>query len=168
MHADHNSAYIYSDNRFGFYILNGNGLGKRAVMLCQEKMNMVLQMPFNRFNVTTKTTFPAGIYDSQDIRLVIGEQTFEGIKYTSSLTVEPVDVFFNVPHCKFEAKGKDVLNSKKKNETPHPENWEWTTVKHKITNKVKRYTVKVEWKDVGKGAVKEYILSSLKADVREK
>lgn len=141
---------------------------QRAVMLCQEKMNMVLQMPFNKFNVTTKTTFPANTYQSQDIRLIIGDETFEGIKYTSTLTVEPVEVTFNVPTCKFDLKGNDVLNAKKKNIKPVPKNWGWNDVSHKVTNKVKRYTVKVEWKDVGKGAVKEYILSSLKADVREK
>lgn len=141
---------------------------QRAVMLCQEKMNMVLQMPFDKFKVTAKTTFGAGTYDSNEVRLVLGDQTFEGIKYTSTLTVEPVEVFFNVPTCNFELKGNEALLAQKENRKPNPEKWGWEDITHNIKNKVKRYTVKVAWKDVGKGATKEYILSSLKADVREK
>lgn len=141
---------------------------QRAVMLCQEKMNMALQMPFDKFKVTKKTTFPADTYESNEVTLVLGEQKFDGIKYTSTLTVEPYEVTFVVPTCKFADKGKDVLIAEKNKTKPVPKNWGWQNVSHKITNKVLRYTVRVEWKDVGKDAVKEYILSSLKADVREK
>ena len=62
----------------------------------------------------------------------------------------------------------NVLAAKNSGKKPDPSKWGWKTNSYTITNKVKRYTVKVSWKDVGKTAVKEYILSSLKADVRER
>ena len=142
---------------------------QRAVMLCQEKLNMALQMPFNKFPVTKKTVYDKGSFTSNQVTLELGKRDFEGIAYTSTLTVEPYTVTFHVPTCDFDKKGNNIINKTNAGLTPTPGDWGWNDeVTHVITDKVKRYTVKVVWKDVGKTAVKEYVLSSLKADVREK
>ncbi len=145
---------------------------QRAVRLCQEKLNMALQMPYKRMAVKTYTneTIKSADSGTDIIQLKIGEETIEGIKYTSILDVQFQPVNFTVPTCDFELKGKDAeKNSGKK---LNPSSWgSWGIVTYNVTDKVKRYTVTVKWTDTNrssKATEKFYTLSSLKADIRNK
>ena len=148
---------------------------QRAVRLCQEKLNMALQMPYKRMAVKTYTneTIKSADSGTDVIQLKIGEETIEGIKYTSILYVQFEPVNFTVPTCDFELKGKDAKNAKDNPSLkPNPSNWgSWGIVTYKVTDKVKRYTVTVKWTDTNrssKATEKFYTLSSLKADIRNK
>ena len=128
---------------------------QRAVMLCQEKLNSVLQMPFNKFNVGTVNS---GETKSGDISVTFGPQLIEGITFTSTLLVEPYVVVYNVPTCDFSRKGQNKNN---------PSLWGFSNIQYTVSDKVKRFTVTVKWKDKGRSNEKFYTLSSLKADIRE-
>lgn len=128
---------------------------QRAVMLCQEKLNSVLQMPFSKFKTGT---VKSGETKSGDITVSFGPQPIEGVTFTSSLLVEPYVVVYNVPTCDFSKKGQNKTN---------PKLWGFNNIQYTVTDKVKRFTVTVKWKDKGRSNEKFYTLSSLKADIRE-
>jgi Tfp pilus assembly protein PilV len=133
---------------------------QRAVMLCQEKLNAVLQMPFDKFSVNSKPIV-SGTYNNNEIVASFGAQIIDGVTYTSSLLVEQYNVSFNVPTCDFTRKG----DSRYKND---PSQWGFNVIQCDASDKVKRFTVTVNWQDKGKDNQKFYTLSSLKADIREK
>ncbi len=128
---------------------------QRAVMLCQDKLNSVLQMPFNTFAVGNVTS---GEKSSGDIKVTFGQKTIDGVSFTSSMVVEPYVVVYNVPTCDFSSKGENKTN---------PRRWGFSNVRYTVADKVKRFTVTVKWKDKGRTNEKFYTLSSLKADIRE-
>ena len=132
---------------------------QRAVMLCQEKLNAVLQMPFDKFN-TSSTPISKGRYESNQIIASFGQDLIEGTPYISTLLVEPYEVTYNVPTCDFSKKGDSRYKA-------NPRQWGFHPVSYTVTDKVKRFTVSVKWKDKGRTNEKFYTLSSLKADVRE-
>ncbi len=138
---------------------------QRAVRLCQEKLNIVMQMPYDTFgkSITSKMTLDTTDKKNKDIALVLGEEVFDGIPYKSILTIEPYTVIYHVPTCDFSLKGADT-----KKAAPNPANWGWTDLTYTVTGKVLRYSVTVKWKDHGKSNEKEYTLSTLKADLRKK
>ncbi len=131
---------------------------QRAVMLCQEKLNAVLQMPFDKFPVST-TPVVSGVYKNNEIVASFGAQIIDGVEYTSSLLVEQYPIQFNVPTCDFYQKGENRND---------PSGWGFTDVVYDASDKVKRFTVTINWHDHGRTNQKFYTLSSLKADIREK
>lgn len=134
---------------------------QRAVRLCQEKINIVMQMPYSTFNEGSRLN--SGNYSNKDIKLVLGDEVFEGITYNTTLIVESYKVTYHVPTCDFSLKGADTHKA-----SPNPNNWGWTDLTYEVDNKVKRYTVTVKWKDHAKEKEKEYTLSTLKADLRKR
>lgn len=129
---------------------------QRAVMLCQDKLNSVLQMPFNQFSVGNVNS---GQQSSGEIRVSFGPEPIEGVVFTSSMVVEPYVAVFNVPTCNFSKKGENKKD---------PSKWgDFTNIKYTVSDKVKRFTVTVRWRDKGRSNEKFYTLSSLKADIRE-
>ena len=128
---------------------------QHAVMLCQEKLNAVLQMPFNSFD---NGTVNKGGKTSGDITVTFGTEPKEGVNFVSSLVVEPYNAVFNVPTCDFSKKGENKTN---------PKAWGFSNIQYSVSDKVKRFTVTVKWKDKGRDNEKFYTLSSLKADIRE-
>ena len=131
---------------------------QRAVMLCQEKLNAVLQMPFDKFSADSKPI--TGKYESNEIIASFGQDLIEGTPYSSILLVEPYEVTYNVPTCDFTKKGDPEYRE-------NPKLWGFHDVSYTVTDRVKRFTVTVTWKDKGRTNEKFYTLSSLKADVRE-
>ena len=132
---------------------------QRAVMLCQEKLNSVLQMPFNKFPVSS-TPITNGSYNSNQIVASFGAQIIEGVTFTSSLKVEPYVITYNVPTCDFTRKGDKQFKK-------DPTKWGFSPIAYTVTDKVKRFTVTVNWMDKGRKNQKFYTLSSLKADIRD-
>jgi hypothetical protein len=132
---------------------------QRAVMLCQEKLNSVLQMPFNKFPVSS-TPITNGRYNSNQIVASFGAQIIEGVTFTSSLKVEPYVITYNVPTCDFTRKGDRQFRN-------NPNQWGFSNIAYTVTDKVKRFTVTVNWTDKGRSNQKFYTLSSLKADIRD-
>ena len=133
---------------------------QRAVMLCQEKLNAVLQMPFDKFAVSSNPIV-SGSYNSNEIVASFGAQIIDGVEYTSSLLVEQYTVKFNVPTCDFTRKGDSRYSA-------DPSQWGFTDIEYDASDKVKRFTVTVNWHDKGRSNQKFYTLSSLKADIRER
>ena len=130
---------------------------QRAVMLCQEKINSVLQMPFDKFSTGSVNS---GDFKSNDIQVTFGVQNIEGVNFTSSMLVEPYLAVFSVPTCDFSLKGSEDHKN-------NPEEWGFNTISYTVPDKVKRFTVTVKWCDKGRTNEKFYTLSSLKADIRE-
>ena len=128
----------------------------KGVSLCQEKLNAVLQFPFDYI--------PSGKYiaditsNNKDTPLVVklGADDFR-IRYISELVVTDEVVHYQVPMCDFTQKAL------------HPSNPnEWMSLKNvEIKNMVKRYTVTVRWTEK-EGNPKErfYTLSALKVKAR--
>lgn len=142
---------------------------QRAVRLCQEKLNILIQMPYSYFdNNNSSITLVGGEYKYNELNLILGEEIFEGIVYNTSLVIEPYKVIYHVPTCDFSLKGSDVLKASKENRKPDPSKWGWSDVTYTVEDKVKRYTVTVKWNDRGKNVKKEYTLSTLKANLRKK
>lgn len=143
---------------------------QRAVRLCQDKLNMALQMPYKKMLAKkySDEIIKSSETGSDKIELKLGKETIEGIEYVSELDVQMETVDFTVPTCNFELKGRDYELWKLKKKThPNPSNWgTWEVITYKVSDKVKRYTVTVKWKDKGKDNEKFYTLSSLKADIR--
>lgn len=131
---------------------------QRAVRLCQEKLNMALQMPFNTF---TSSDSPQSGTKKGDIELKLGTETFDGISYTSTLIVKNEPINFVIPTV-------DWASRYDENYKNDPSKWGFSEVTRLVTDKVKRYTLKVTWQDRGlKQNEKYYTLSALKADVRD-
>lgn len=134
----------------------------RAVNICQEKINMALQFPFDKFDVgphsdeTVESDNTTG-----KTKLVFGSEEIDGVIYTSKMDVTSETVEYNVPTPDFEAKG---------NNPEDPSAWKWETRHYIVDNMLKRFTVTVTWHDKGEtgrsGSDKSYTLSSLKADIR--
>ncbi|MBQ2592781.1 MAG: hypothetical protein II567_05825 [Candidatus Riflebacteria bacterium] len=150
---------------------------QRAVRLCQDKLNMALQMPYKKMLLKkyTNETIKSSETGADKIELKLGEEIIEGIKYVSELDVQLEPVNFTVPTCNFELKGKDTERAEKavspSEKKLRPSNWgNWELVTYRVTDKVKRYTVTVKWADTNRSksaSQKFYTLSSLKADIRK-
>lgn len=136
-----------------------DGSTQKAVTLCQEKLNMALQLPFSAIDTGTHTnrTFTS-INQTNPIELVIGAETIDGIVYTSTMVVSMETVIFNVPTCDFQEKA---------DKPDTPQDWGFQTIAYRVENMLKRYTVTITWADKGTANEKTYTLSSLKADIRK-
>ena len=138
---------------------------QKAVALCQEKLNMCLQMPFEDMPLgshggdTNKSLSSKNT--TNQLILKLGPETFDGVVYKSKLEVVKERVTFSVPTCDFALKGDE----KNKN---NPSAWGWTYPTYTFDDMVKRYTVTVVWRDKGGKVDKNYTLSSLKADIRKR
>ncbi len=134
---------------------------QKAVQFCQEKLNLALQMPFNTFDKELGKDFN-GIKKSNQIDLNLSSQTINGVTYTFKLRVDNESITYHVPTCNFNSKGK---------EPKKPSLWDWSKnpITYTINGKVRRYTMTVSWRDVGRNnniPEKNYTLSTLKADIR--
>lgn len=138
---------------------------QKAVSLCQEKLNMCLQMPFEDMVLGTHGGDTAKSLSSKNttnqLVLRLGPEKFDNITYKSQLVVSKQSVTFSVPTCDFALKGEE----KNKN---NPDAWGWTYPSYTFDDMVKRYTVTVTWRDQGSKTDKTYTLSSLKADIRKR
>lgn len=131
----------------------------KAMELCQEKLGIAVQFPFDFFSPGTyNTKQESPNTGGHRLILNLGEENFR-INYTSSLEVTAENVSFNVPMVDFTQKPEDYSN---------PGNWIHTE-NVTINDMVKRYTVTVTWKEPGDAPsvpLKFYKLSVLKANVK--
>ena len=137
---------------------------QKAVQICQNKLNIALQMPFDTFDIGAATN-----KTSNNIVFDLSPITEKGVTYTPTMTVEAVTVVYNVPTCDFNEKEQDKHQHElDSNHIVDPNNWGWNDVPYTVNGKVKRYIMNVSWQDVGGPGrpTKTYTLSTLKADIR--
>ena len=134
----------------------------KAMQLCQEKLNIALQFPFEFFSPTNNpfdSTFESPNVNGR-LSLVLGDQQIKSITYNSTMTVATETVRFSVPVVDFSRKPHDSCNN--------PSSW-INTETVIVNDMVKRYTVTVRWQEPGDNPAsrqKFYTLSVLKANVQ--
>lgn len=134
----------------------------KAMLLCQEKLGVALQFPFEFFTPVFSPYNDS--YESPNangkLTLVLGSETIKHVTYTSTLTVASETVTFAVPVVDFTQKPFDSLED--------PNGW----IKREditVHDMVKRYTVTVTWRDPGDNPASDpkfYTLSVLKANIQ--
>lgn len=137
-----------------------------GVAVCQEKLNKVLQFPYDKFPEGTEIV---GEFKSDNtentVILKLGDEdnadNINGVKYVSTLKVAYESItFHNIYLCDFNVKLEKPDN---------PELWLKKYSNFEIpasTHRIKRYTVTTVWTDRGGKTSKSYSLSALKTDIR--
>ncbi len=156
----------------------------KGMQLCQEKLALVLQFPYDYFNDGTyeKSIDSPANADGLSLHLVLGDENFR-IHYHSSLKVETKNVTFtNVPVFDFT---EMIPNANSTATYPYdfsvlPNANAVNRINKTVSGKVKEYTITVKWHETGHqniGGAPEgssdpterfYTLSVLKADTRKK
>lgn len=136
----------------------------KGMSLCQEKLNAVLQLPFDYLDCNTYTG--EIIATNTGYSIYFGnEEQFGKIKYFSELEVASRSVDFYVPMFDFS---QLALCRKNKTLAEKKDEWDKGIKKVTVDNMIKRYTVTVKWNEKEGGENKErfYKLSALKANIR--
>jgi hypothetical protein len=126
----------------------------RAMNLCQEKLNTSLQFPFDFFTPHLNKDIDIAI-NSPGVTMELGEETIQGIKYTSILRVSDRPGTFNVP-----VRDLTLGNPDK------PETWQFSNVAVPYSNLVYSHTLTVTWLNKGEKTPKSYALVTFRAKLR--
>lgn len=127
----------------------------RAMNLCQEKLNTSLQFPFHHFDLNLGVEISSTIA-TPGLTLTLGDETIEGVTYTSSLTVSDRPGSFLIP-----VRNLDVGNP------DDPKTWTFTDTTVNYSNLVHAHKLKVAWKNKGDPNEKFYTLVTFRAKLSE-
>jgi hypothetical protein len=127
----------------------------RAMNLCQEKLNTALQFPFDFFTPNLGAVIDVPIA-TPGVSLTLGNETIEGVAFSSSLTVVDRPGSFLVPVRNLELGNPDV-----------PSTWVFTNSTINYTNQVHTYTLRVSWVNKGETVARFYTLVTFRARLRE-
>ena len=132
----------------------------KAMELCQGKLSIALQFPFDFFDPGDYNTNQTSNNTDHQLVLKLEPETIKSITYTPTLTVASETVNFTVPVVNFTKKPHDSCNNPQ----------DWITVEPiTVQDMVKRYTVTITWSEPGDDPIaspKFYTLSVLKANVQ--
>jgi len=127
----------------------------RAMNLCQEKLNTSLQFPFHHFDLNLGAEITATVA-TPGLTLTLGNETIEGVTYTSALTVSDRPGSFTVPVRDLAVGDPDT-----------PSTWSFVDTTIYYANLVHSHTLKVSWKNKGDPNEKFYTLVTFRAKLSE-